>query len=257
MGLFIRFCLYEPLQGVVFRYQQASVIVTMLTATATTRLRAMLVMVVFCATTLFAPGQCGAQDVPDGLTREQVLQGLEDADPDVRRGAYIALGSVGIREDLPLLYSALYDADALVRKLAEDAIWQVWSRSGNALHDRILQRGIEQMQTGHYASAVRSFSALIRLAPDFAEAWNKRATVYFIVGEDERSIADVEQVLEREPYHFGALSGYGQLMLRKREYRRALGYFERALTINPNMRDVSKSIDSIRRALGEDGDDAI
>ena len=217
----------------------------------------MLVMVVFCACSLVVPVHCGAQGVPGELTREQVLQGLEDADPDVRRGAYIALGSVGNREDLPLLYSALYDADALVRKLAEDAIWKVWSRSGNALHDRMLQRGIEQMQAGHYAAAVRSFSALIRLAPDFAEAWNKRATVYYILGEDDRSIADVEKVLEREPYHFGALSGYGQLMLRKREYRRALGYFERALTINPNMRDVSKSIDSIRRALGEGGGDAI
>lgn len=229
----------------------------MLTATATTRLRAMLVMAVFCASALLAPAQSRAQDVPGGLTREQVLQGLDNADPDVRRGAYIALGGLGTREDLPLLYSALYDEDPLVRKLAEDSVWKVWSRSGNALHDQMLQRGIQQMQAGQYAGAVRSFSALIRLAPDFAEAWNKRATVYFIVGEDDRSIADVEQVLVREPYHFGALSGYGQLMLRKREYRRALGYFERALTINPNMRDVSKNIDSIRRALGEGGDDAI
>jgi tetratricopeptide (TPR) repeat protein len=229
----------------------------MLPATATIRLRALLVMAVLSACALFSPAQCGAQDVTGDLTREQVLHGLEDSDPDVRRGAYIALGGVGIREDLPLLYSALYDADPLVRKLAEDAIWKVWSRSGNALHDRILQRGVEQMQAGHYAAAVRSFSALIRLAPGFAEAWNKRATVYFIVGEDDRSIADVEAVLEREPYHFGALSGYGHLMLRKREYRRALGYFERALTVHPNMRDVSKSIDSIRRALEEGGDDAI
>ncbi len=217
----------------------------------------MCVIAGLCACMLVAPVQCRAQDIADGLTREQVLHGLEDADPDIRRGAYIALGSVGNRDDLPLLYSALYDADALVRKIAEDAIWKVWSRSGNALHDRILQRGIEQMQAGQYAGAVRSFSALIRLAPDFAEAWNKRATVYFIVGENDRSIADVEQVLEREPYHFGALSGYGQLMLRKHEFRRALDYFERALTINPNMQDVSKSIEAIKRALGEADNNAI
>lgn len=229
----------------------------MLTARATTRRPALLVMAVFWAFALFAPAQSAAQDLPSGLTREQVLQGLEHPDPDVRRGAYVALGSVGTSDDLPLLFSALYDSDALVRKLAESAIWKIWAHSGNALHDRMLQRGIEQMRAGQFASAVRSFSALIRLAPDFTEAWNKRATVYFMVGEDERSIADVEQVLEREPYHFGALSGYGQLMLRKREYRRALGYFEQALTVNPNMRGVQEHIDSIRRALGEEDEDAI
>ena len=217
----------------------------------------MLVMAAVWGCALLAPAQTAAQDLLSGLTREQVLQGLEHPDPDVRHGAYVALGTLGTREDLPRMFSALYDNDALVRKLAEDAIWKIWSHSGNALHDRMLQRGIEQMRAGQFSGAVRSFSALIRLAPDFTEAWNKRATVYFMVGEDDRSIADVETVLKREPYHFGALSGYGQLMLRKREYRRALGYFERALTVNPNMRSVRGQIDSIRKALEEGGDDAI
>lgn len=229
----------------------------MLAAPATIRVRAVLVVAGLCTCALLSLPQAGAQDVPAGLTHDQVLQGLEHPDPDVRRGAYVALGSVGIRDDLPLLYSALYDADPLVRQLAESAIWKVWGRSGNLQHDRMLQRGIEQMQAGEFAGAIRSFSELIRLAPDFTEAWNKRATVYFLVGEDDRSIADVEQVLQREPYHFGALSGYGQLMLRKREYQRALGYFERALDVNPNLRGISDHIDAIRQALGEEGDDAI
>ena len=215
------------------------------------------VVVGLCLLLGIAAGQVAAQDVPPGLTREQVLQGLEHPDEQVRHGAYVALGSLGTRDDLPLLFSALYDKDALVRQLSENAIWKIWSRSGNALHDRMLQRGIEQMHAGQFSGAVRSFSALIRLAPEFTEAWNKRATVYFLVGEDDRSIADVEKVLEKEPYHFGALSGYGQLMLRKREYRRALGYFEQALTVNPNLRNVQGQIESIKRALGEEGDDAI
>ena len=224
----------------------------MLASPATICLRVVLVFASLCACLLVTAPQTRAQDLPPGLTREQVLLGLEHEDPDVRMGAYVAMGTLGTREDLPLLYSALYDADPLIRKLAEDAIWRVWSRSGNTLHDRMLQRGVEQMQSGQFAGAIRSFSALINLAPDFTEAWNKRATVYFIVGENDRSIADCEEVLEREPYHFGALSGYGQLMLRKQEYQRALGYFERALTVNPNLRNVSENIDAIRRALDEE-----
>lgn len=245
------------LEGVVFRYELELGIVTMLAASATMRLRTILVFTGFFACLLIASQPLQAQDLPAGLTREQVLLGLDHEDPDVRIGAYVALGGLGVKEDLPLLYIALYDNDPLIRKLAEDAIWRVWGRSGNALHDRMYQRGIEQMQAGQYPGAIRSFSALIRLAPDFTEAWNKRATVYFLVGEDDRSIADCEAVIQREPNHFGALSGYGQLMMRKREYQRALGYFERALTVNPNLRGVSENIEAIRRALGEDQGNAI
>ncbi|MGD2140341.1 MAG: tetratricopeptide repeat protein [Burkholderiales bacterium] len=199
----------------------------------------------------------GAQDLPPGLTRDQVLLGLEHEDPDVRRGAYVALGTLGKKQDLPLLFSALYDHDPLVRRFAEDSIWKLWSRSGNARYDRMFEHGVEQMQAGAFTDAISSFSALIELAPDFTEAWNKRATVYFLVGKDEKSIADCQQVLEREPNHFGALSGYGQLMLRKHEYTRALGYFERALTVNPNLRNVSANIQAIKQVLEEERNNEI
>ncbi|NIO39910.1 MAG: tetratricopeptide repeat protein [Burkholderiales bacterium] len=113
------------------------------------------------------------------------------------------------------------------------------------------------MRRGQLASAIGSFSALIGLAPDFTEAWNKRATVYFLIGEDDRSIADCEEVLQREPNHFGALSGYGQLMLRKRDYERALGYFERALTVNPNLQGVSENIEALKRAIDRGNGDEV
>ncbi len=236
------------LVGVVFHCQLKLGIVTMLAAYATIRRAAFLVLWSVCLG-LFPGSPLHAQDLPDGLTRDQVLLGLEHEDPDVRRGAYVALGSLGEKQDLPLLFIALYDQDPLVRQFSEDAIWKLWARSGNPLHDRMLQRGVEQMRAGQFANAIRSFSALINLAPDFTEAWNKRATVYFLVGEDDRSIADCEEVLEREPNHFGALSGYGQLMLRRHEYTRALGYFEQALTVNPNLRGVSENIQALKRAL--------
>ncbi len=228
----------------------------MLSAPATIG-RHVFVLISLCACMLPFVSLLQAQQVPDGLTREQVLLGLHYEDPDVRRGAYVALGSLGMKEDLPLLFIALYDNDPLIRQLAEKAIWRVWGRSGNALHDQMYQRGVEQMRRGQLASAIGSFSALIGLAPDFTEAWNKRATVYFLIGEDDRSIADCEEVLQREPNHFGALSGYGQLMLRKRDYERALGYFERALTVNPNLQGVSENIEALKRAIDRGNGDEV
>lgn len=191
------------------------------------------------------------QDLPPDLTREQVLSALGSRDSDIRRGAYVALGVLGKNEDLPLLFSALYDNDKLLRKIAEDAIWKVWGRSGNATHDRLFRVGVEEMQSGELSRALGSFTTLIQVAPDFAEAWNKRATLYFMLGENDLSIADCDEVLSREPNHFGALSGYGLLMLRQGNYRRALEYFEQALTANPNMPGVQRNIDMITERLQE------
>ncbi len=221
----------------------------MLAGPATIGRLAFIVFISLCTALVVGGPRSSAQEIPPELTREQVLLGLDHDDPDVRRGAYVAMGTLGLKPDLPRLFIALYDEDPLIRQLAENAIWKIWAHSGNALHDRMYERGVEQMRRGQFAGAIRSFSALIRLAPDFTEAWNKRATLYFLVGEDDRSIADCEEVLAREPNHFGALSGYGQLMLRKRDYERALGYFERALTVNPNLRGVGENIEAIKRAL--------
>ena len=190
-----------------------------------------------------------AQDLPPDLTREQVLSALGSRDSDILRGAYVALGVLGENKDLPLLFIALYDNDRLIRKIAEDAIWKVWGRSGNPSHDRLYQHGVEQMQSGKLTGAVGSFTTLIQIAPEFAEAWNKRATLYFMLGENDLSIADCDEVLSREPNHFGALSGYGLLMLRQGEYRRALEYFEQALTANPNMPGVQRNIEMITELL--------
>ena len=232
-------------------------IVTMLAVPATIGRLAFAALISFWVCFSLFTSLVQARELPAELTREQVLIGLEHGDEDVRRGAYVAMRSLGLKEDLPLLFIALYDDDPLIRQLAENAIWEIWGRSGNELHDRMYQRGVEMMKAGLYGGAIRSFTALIQLAPDFTEAWNKRATVYFIVGEDDQSIADCEKVLEREPNHFGALSGYGQLMLRKRDYQRALGYFEQALTVNPNMRGVSENIEAIKRLIEKGNADEV
>ena len=112
--------------------------------------------------------------------------------------------------DQPLLLERLRDEEALVRGLAERALWTLWSRSGDPALDRLLAAGIEQMQAGELAAAIAAFSEIIRRRPAFAEGWNKRATAYYLAGDYRRSLGDCDQVLKRNPSHFGALSGYGQ-----------------------------------------------
>ncbi|HWQ39834.1 MAG TPA: tetratricopeptide repeat protein [Burkholderiales bacterium] len=183
--------------------------------------------------------------------REEALAGTAARDAVLRRQAYAALGEVGIADDLPVLYAALYDDDPAVRRIAENAIWQIWGRSGDPQADELYRIGVRQMREGLLRSALRTFSQLIEHNPAFTEAWNKRATVYFLLGQDDLSIADCDEVLKRNPQHFGALSGYGQLMLRRRQPERALDYFERALAANPNMDGVRSTVEMLRRYLIE------
>jgi len=174
---------------------------------------------------------------------------LQSRDADVRLAACTVLAKVGKQEDLPALQFQLFDEDDRVRGTAEAAIWAVWSRSGDAATDRLFERGVEQMRNGSLKGAVETFNKVIAMRPGFAEGWNKRATVYFMLGEDEMSLKDCDEVLKRNPQHFGVLAGYGQIYLRKGDLDRALDYFEQAIAINPNMEGVRVSIEAVREIM--------
>ncbi len=193
-------------------------------------------------------GACAARQ-NDDETRKLALTQLQSRDADVRLGACTVLAEVGKQEDLPFLQSHLFDEDDRIRGTAEAAIWRIWSRSGDAATDRLFERGLEQMREGRLRVAVDTFKQVIAMRPDFTEAWNKRATVYFLLEEDELSLKDCDEVLKRNPQHFGVLAGYGQIYLRKGELQRALDYFEQALAINPNMAGVQASIDALREIM--------
>ena len=185
------------------------------------------------------------------LTREQALADIKKPDLETRRRATAWLGEVGVIADAPVLIGALSDADEVVRTLAEHSVWQVWGRSGDAEADGLLQAGIEQMSRGDGPAAVETFTKAIQRKPDFAEAWNKRATVYFLMGEHEKSLKDCDEVMKRNPAHFGALAGYGQIYLQLDQPDRALVYFRRALQVNPNMRGVQQIIPQLEQLLTE------
>jgi tetratricopeptide (TPR) repeat protein len=182
--------------------------------------------------------------------REDALAALADrGDVEARRRAAAALAEAGTMADAPALQRALRDPDVRVRELAERALWEVWSRSGNEDIDHLLRAGIVEMQHGQLEASIDTFSEVIRRRPDFAEGWNKRATVYYLVGEYRKSAADCDEVLKRNPAHFGALSGYGMIWLRLDEPARALERFEQALAVNPNLDSVRETIEALRALL--------
>jgi tetratricopeptide (TPR) repeat protein len=182
--------------------------------------------------------------------REDALAGLaKGGDVEARRHGAAALSEAGTMADAPALVGALRDADPLVRGLAERSLWGVWSRSGNEDIDHLLRAGVTEMQHGELDASVDTFSDVIRRRPDFAEGWNKRATVYYMLGEYRKSAADCDEVLKRNPTHFGALSGYGMIWLRLDEPARALERFEQALAVNPNLESVRDTIELLRALL--------
>lgn len=196
------------------------------------------------AVAIWAQSMPGAA-APRELSRTQALAALSSPDATQRLRGALGLATEGLMEDAPALIAALRDSDARVRAVAEEAVWAVWSRSGDAQIDAFLQEGVAQMSGGLLHEAIATFTRIIELKSDFAEGWNKRATAYFLAGEYRRSLRDCDEVIKRNPQHFGALSGYGQIYLQLNEPDKALAYLRRALAINPNLDGVEGIIEKI------------
>ena len=191
-----------------------------------------------------------AQDKPRP-TREQALRDLTSSDVEARRLATAWLGELATPDDLPALFRQLRDSDDLVRALTENSIWQTWSRSGDAKVDALFKVGVEQMNQGRTEAAIDTFTEIIRRKPDFAEGWNKRATIYFLVGDYDKSLADCDEVIKRNPQHWGALAGYGQIYVQLDRPEEALTYFQRALAVNPNLQNVENMIQQLKQVVIE------
>ena len=135
---------------------------------------------------------------------------------------------------LPSLFEILRTESRPDRiEFAERSIWSIWHESGREDVDQLMEAGIEEMGGGRLQDSIETFGQIVELAPEFAEGWNKRATAYYLAGELDASIRDVERTLALEPRHFGALSGLGLIFLAKGDEFGALRAFEATLVVHP------------------------
>jgi len=128
-------------------------------------------------------------------------------------------------------------------------VWAIWHESDNETVNAFMSKGVEEMSSRNFAAAVSSFNKVIEVDPDFAEGWNKRATVYYLIDEYQASISDIERTLALEPRHFGALSGLGLLHLALGDGWKALKAFEAALKVNPHLTSPRAHVEELRRHL--------
>jgi tetratricopeptide (TPR) repeat protein len=129
-------------------------------------------------------------------------------------------------------------------------IWKTWMQSGDAAIDEAMQRAVLVMGRVP-ALALPILDEIVTRAPQWAEAWNKRATVLFLLGEYDRSLADIDRVLALEPRHFGALAGVGLIRMQQGESRQALAAFRRALAVNPFLRERYGIIPALEKETGD------
>lgn len=134
-------------------------------------------------------------------------------------------------------------------KSVEFVIWNIWVQSGDDAIDILMRDGVDSMGRRDYRRALRSFDQIVTIAPDFAEGWNKRATLFYLMGEFDRSLADIEKTLALEPRHFGALAGRGLVYVELEDDARALKAFEDALVINPFLPAARQNAEVLRKRL--------
>ena len=190
-------------------------------------------------------------------THETLVQKLREGTLDERRHAAGVLGDKSDDSAVPHLIDALTDDDEVVRKLSEHSLWAIWSRSGDPNIDALLQEGIHLVQSDRLDEAIATFDAVVKGAPGFPEGYNRRATAYYLAGQYEKSIADCDEAIRRNPMHFGALSGLGYNYFKLGKPEPAIRYFERALGINPNKPRIRSMVIELKEALRERARDSI
>lgn len=151
---------------------------------------------------------------------------------------------------LDQLFSALaVEEEPEELKQIQTEIWDVWMESGEDDIDYLVEQGIEELNGQAFSRAIETFSKVTRLAPDYVEGWNKRATAYYLRGDFKTALADIQTVLGLEPRHFGALSGQASIYLAIGDIKRALRSLEQILNLMPYEEDLQVQIKELRKKL--------
>ena len=137
-----------------------------------------------------------------------------------------------------------------IRDLISD-IWNIWYEVDDPKVIEYFEKGIQAMNLRNYPLAIRFFNNLIEEDPNFAEGWNKRATVYFMMGNFDKSMLDIIKTLELEPRHFGALDGMGLIFIHKGQYKEAIRVYDKMLEIFPYSKKTQEKKDSILSMIAQ------
>lgn len=137
-------------------------------------------------------------------------------------------------------------------KAIEASIWELWMESGDQEVDKLMGYTVAAMNVRAFDLAVDFLDTIVKLKPDFAEGWNKRATVFWLMDDYGNSLADIQRTLALEPRHFGALSGLGMIMRSLGEKRKAIAAFRRALEVDPNLDGAKESVKTLEAEIGKD-----
>ena len=189
------------------------------------------------AATLFAAAPAAAQVKPDAPAAPDWVKPRGDAQrPEHGERTY----------SLDTLFEALKVApDEASAKAIEDRIWALWMVSGSDTCNVLMSRAKMAADGRDYGLAIKLLNAVIELRPEYTEGWNRRATVYYLQKDYAHSLADIREVLAREPRHFGALSGLGAIMQEIGDDKHALAAYRRALAIDPHLEHIGEVVKTL------------
>jgi tetratricopeptide (TPR) repeat protein len=200
---------------------------------------ALVVVSALFSLSLLAPAATAqiAPDEPRADPRDELVKPPDEL-PNIPKGER--------NRNLDFLFGALKAApDDASAKAVEDRIWAVWSGAGGDTANLLMSRAKKAADEQQYDLAIRLLSSVIEIKPDFTEAWNRRATIYFMQRDYTNSMADIARVLSREPRHFGALSGLGLIMQEVGDEKHALEAYRKALDVYPRLKGMDDKVKTL------------
>ena len=159
-------------------------------------------------------------------------------------------GRGGATFSLDTLFGALKIApDDASAKAIEDRIWAIWMASDSDTCNLLMGRVKDATEDKDYDLAIKLLDAIVTIKPDYVEAWNRRATLYYVKHEYGRALADIREVLAREPRHFGALAGLGLILQDIGDDKHALEAYQAALAIDPHLHNLTDTVKTLREKV--------
>jgi tetratricopeptide (TPR) repeat protein len=149
---------------------------------------------------------------------------------------------------LDRLFASLHKAtDEQAAKAVEQKIWELWSRFDSPTAEVLLGQAVVAMDASENTASLEILDRVVASYPNYAEAWNKRATLHFALGNYDASLRDIDKVLDLEPRHFGALAGRGMIYQQQKNWTAALNAYREALSMNPSMTGVKNAVQELSK----------